>query len=146
MELGEAECERHATQLQSDEGIETRYRHRNGGYVSAPVLTIAKILRIPYVLHEQNSIPAGRIVFLKGAEKVFISYDVSRSYFSKKTSLYLTGNPVRPDFYHLDYESARESIGLDSDAFAVLVMGGSLEQKRSTMPLGVSTKTANGPS
>ncbi|HPY64374.1 MAG TPA: undecaprenyldiphospho-muramoylpentapeptide beta-N-acetylglucosaminyltransferase [Bacillota bacterium] len=101
-----------------------------GGYVSAPVLTIAKLLRIPYVLHEQNSIPgrANRF-FSKGAEKVFISYDVSRSYFSKKNNLYLTGNPVRPDFYRLDYASARESIGMDPGAFAVLVMGGSLGAK-----------------
>ncbi len=101
-----------------------------GGYVSAPVLAVAKMLRIPYVLHEQNSIPgrANRF-FSKGAKKVFISFDVSRPYFSRKANLILTGNPVRPEFYHLDKSEARESLGIAPDAFVVLVMGGSLGAK-----------------
>lgn len=98
-----------------------------GGYVSAPVLAAAKMLRVPYVLHEQNSIPgrANRF-FSKGAKKVFISYDVSSAYFPKKADLYLVGNPVRPEFYHLDHANARGTLGIAPDAFVVLVMGGSL--------------------
>ncbi len=101
-----------------------------GGFVSAPVIAVAKMMRIPYVLHEQNSVPgrANRF-FAKSAERVFISYDISRSYFSRKANLHLTGNPVRPEFYLLEKASARQSIGIDDDAFVVLVMGGSLGAK-----------------
>lgn len=101
-----------------------------GGYVSAPVLAIAKMLRIPYVLHEQNSIPgrANRF-FSKSAEKVFISYDVSRPYFAEKANLVLTGIPIRPEFYLFEKSEAREILDIAPDAFVVLVMGGSLGAK-----------------
>ncbi|HHW93618.1 MAG TPA: undecaprenyldiphospho-muramoylpentapeptide beta-N-acetylglucosaminyltransferase [Clostridiaceae bacterium] len=101
-----------------------------GGFVSAPVIAAAKMLRIPYVLHEQNSIP-GRAnrAFSRGAKKVFISYDVSRSHFSRKANLILTGNPVRPEFHLLEKGEARTSLGIDPEAFVVLVMGGSLGAK-----------------
>ncbi len=102
-----------------------------GGYVSAPVIAVSKMMRIPYVLHEQNSVPgrANRF-FSKSAETVFISYDISRTHFSRKTNLVLTGNPVRHEFYLLEKSTSRELLGIDKKSFVVLVMGGSLGAKR----------------
>ncbi len=98
-----------------------------GGFVSAPVLAAARFKRIPYMLHEQNSVP-GRTnrMFAPKARTVFISYEVSRRHFAEKDQLVFSGNPVRPDFFDLDRQKAREVLGIGEDIFLVLVMGGSL--------------------
>lgn len=98
-----------------------------GGYVSAPLIAVARFLRVPYILHEQNSVP-GRAnrMFASGAKTVFISYEASRSHFRKKVQLVLSGNPVRPLFATLDRSKARQALGIAEDIFLILVMGGSL--------------------
>lgn len=98
-----------------------------GGFVSAPLIAAARYLKIPYVLHEQNSVP-GRTnrLFAKKAHTVFISYESSRAYFSDKVNLSFSGNPVRSIFYELDRSKAREALNLSEDVFLILVMGGSL--------------------
>lgn len=98
-----------------------------GGYVSAPLVAAARFLRIPYLLHEQNSVPgrANRL-FASRAKTVFISYDVSRSFFRRKDHLVLSGNPIRPLFSTLDRSKARQALSLSEDLFLILVMGGSL--------------------
>ena len=70
-----------------------------GGYVTGPLITAARLCRVPYFLHEQNSIPgrANRL-FAKGARCVFISYEASRSNFGDNVSLAFSGNPVRSIF------------------------------------------------
>lgn len=98
-----------------------------GGFVSAPVIAAARLVRVPYMLHEQNSIP-GRAnrMFAKGAQRVFISYEVSRRHFKREDQLVFSGNPVRPIFFDLDRQKARQHLAIDDDCFLVLVMGGSL--------------------
>lgn len=98
-----------------------------GGFVSAPVMAAARLKRVPYMLHEQNSVPgrANRL-FAKGARRVFISYEVSRHYFRREDQLVFSGNPVRPIFFDLDREKARQHLAISEDCFLVLVMGGSL--------------------
>ena len=65
-----------------------------GGYSSAPVVSAAKVLRIPYVIHEQNSVP-GRtnLAFSKAAFRVCTTFDCSATHFS--TATVRTGMPVR---------------------------------------------------
>ena len=66
-----------------------------GGYVSGPVLAASRLLGIPSAIHEQNLLPglanklASRLV-----DKVFISFEASRSYF-RNSSIVCAGNPVR---------------------------------------------------
>lgn len=98
-----------------------------GGYVSAPLIAAARLLRVPYVLHEQNSVP-GRAnrMFARHAQRVFISYEVSRDHFGKGSRLVFSGNPVRPIFFDLNRQKAREALEVDQDIFLTLVMGGSL--------------------
>ncbi|NLA71960.1 MAG: UDP-N-acetylglucosamine--N-acetylmuramyl-(pentapeptide) pyrophosphoryl-undecaprenol N-acetylglucosamine transferase [Clostridiaceae bacterium] len=98
-----------------------------GGFVSAPLLAAAKWRGVPYIIHEQNSVP-GRAnrMFARKAETVFLSYDASRQYFPDKSSLIMSGNPVRKIFYEIDRQSAREALNIEDDLFLVLLMGGSL--------------------
>ena len=66
-----------------------------GGYSSVPVLLSAKLLGIPYAVHEQNAIP-GLSNKLLGtwAKKIFLSFADSGKGFDPRKSL-VTGNPLR---------------------------------------------------
>lgn len=95
-----------------------------GGYTSGPVCLIALFLKVPTVLHEQNSVPGltNRILspFVK---RVFISFEETRDYL-KKGKLFLSGNPIRMELL----QSIKEP---ESDkTFVILAMGGSQGAKR----------------
>lgn len=62
-----------------------------GGFVSAPVLAACQLLRIPYSIHEQNSV-LGKVnkLFQKKAEHVFYSFPVSEA-----DNVVYSGIPIR---------------------------------------------------
>jgi len=90
-----------------------------GGYATLPVLLAAIVLRIPFFLHEQNVLP-GRLnrLFARLAQKVFISYEESSSYFQNSC---FTANPVRKEVAQL-----AESIRPQFPPKKILIFGGSL--------------------
>ena len=69
-----------------------------GGYVSAPVMLAARMLRIPCVLQEQNAIPgtANRLVG-RWSRRIYLGMAAAEKYFFADRCL-VTGNPVRSDF------------------------------------------------
>ena len=66
-----------------------------GGFASGPLLFVASLLRIPTIIHEQNSFPGitnkllGNVV-----NKICVSYDGMEKYFPYK-KIIKTGNPIR---------------------------------------------------
>jgi UDP-N-acetylglucosamine--N-acetylmuramyl-(pentapeptide) pyrophosphoryl-undecaprenol N-acetylglucosamine transferase len=92
-----------------------------GGYVTGPVVAAARILGLPTVIHEQNSVPGlanrklGRIV-----RRICLSMPDSGGYFPKEKVL-LTGNPVRQKILDL----ARLKTYDPQDRCTLLVLGGS---------------------
>jgi UDP-N-acetylglucosamine--N-acetylmuramyl-(pentapeptide) pyrophosphoryl-undecaprenol N-acetylglucosamine transferase len=87
-----------------------------GGYSAAPVVAAAKMLRIPYVLHEANSMP-GRAnrMFAKGACSVACTFRTMESHFPGAVR---TGMPIR--------KSLRAGAASRSpEGRTVLVVGGS---------------------
>lgn len=96
-----------------------------GGYASFPVLLAGKILRIPVVIHESDSVP-GRVNLWAGkfADRVAVSYpEAGRSYPSEKTAC--VGNPVRPDLIP-DREGSLDALRLERGVPVIFIMGGSL--------------------
>jgi UDP-N-acetylglucosamine--N-acetylmuramyl-(pentapeptide) pyrophosphoryl-undecaprenol N-acetylglucosamine transferase len=91
-----------------------------GGYVTGPVVATAWLLRIPTVIHEQNSIPglANRLLG-RLARRVCLSIPVSNRFFAEEKTV-LTGNPVRREVCEL-----AGHLKETNDAFTVLVLGGS---------------------
>jgi len=88
-----------------------------GGYASVPVLLAAKILKIPYLVHEQNAWPglANRLLGC-WAKRVCLSFDEADRAFHRSATV-LTGNPVRV---------AMETCpALNGDKPCLLVFGGS---------------------
>lgn len=97
-----------------------------GGYVSGPVGLWARLLAIPLVLQEQNSVPGATNRWLSLlANQVHISFIESRSYFRRRNNLKVSGNPIRRSLLRQDRQSAFESLGLDPTRRTLLVFGGS---------------------
>lgn len=96
-----------------------------GGYASFPVLFAAKLLKIPVVIHESDSVP-GRVNAWAGkfAEKIAISYSEAASYFPHD-KVALTGNPVRHDLAIPITVGAFEFLKLEPNVPVIFVMGGS---------------------
>ncbi len=70
-----------------------------GGYISAPAIIAAKILRIPIILHESNLIP-GMVTKYFGflCNHVFIGFKETNSYLKNCKTIY-TGTPLREEFH-----------------------------------------------
>lgn len=97
-----------------------------GGFVSGPVGLWARLLAIPLVLQEQNSVPGAVNRWLSLiANQVHISFVESRNYFHRRNNLKVSGNPIRSSLLRQDRLSAYESLGLDPTRRTLLVFGGS---------------------
>jgi UDP-N-acetylglucosamine--N-acetylmuramyl-(pentapeptide) pyrophosphoryl-undecaprenol N-acetylglucosamine transferase len=96
-----------------------------GGYASFPVLLAAKILRIPVVIHESDTIP-GKVNLWAGkfAERVAVSYKDAAKYFPEGTVAY-TGQPVRREIAQTIIKGAKEFLELEEGVPVVLILGGS---------------------
>jgi UDP-N-acetylglucosamine--N-acetylmuramyl-(pentapeptide) pyrophosphoryl-undecaprenol N-acetylglucosamine transferase len=88
-----------------------------GGYASVPVLIAAKILHIPYLIHEQNAVPGlSNKLLAKGAARICVSYAETLTGFPRDKAK-LTGNPLRQGF-----DQMAEQLPVPGQ---VLVFGGS---------------------
>lgn len=97
-----------------------------GGYASVPAVFAARILRIPIIIHESDSIP-GRANKWAGkfAQTVAVSYKQQIDYFSEKKIIH-TGQPIRHDLLIPTKEGAHEFLKLNKDIPIIWVLGGSL--------------------
>lgn len=96
-----------------------------GGYAAFPVLAAARILRIPVIVHESDTVP-GRVNTWSGkfARRVALSYPEAASYFPQgKVSL--TGQPVRKTIAYAATEGSKEFFDLDPTIPTVGIIGGS---------------------
>lgn len=101
-----------------------------GGYASFPALFAAKILRIPVVIHESDSVPGKTNIWAgKFAQRIAVSYPEAAEYFPKDKVAY-TGNPIRKDFFLPLKTNAHEFLSLDSHIPTILFIGGSLGSKK----------------
>ena len=96
-----------------------------GGYVSAPVLLAAYLMRKKYFIYEQNIIP-GRTnkIFGRGAENVFLGFPDTYHFFDAEKVLF-TGNPVRREIFLADRKQSLEFFGFSDKKRVLLVFGGS---------------------
>lgn len=96
-----------------------------GGYVCGPVVYAAAKLKIPTIIHEQNSVPGLTNKFLsRYVDKVAISFPEAKGFFPVE-KVVLTGNPRAQEVIGQDGEKGRASVGLSPNKKAVLIFGGS---------------------
>lgn len=95
-----------------------------GGYVSAPALIGAKILKVPYMMHDCDAQPG--LVTRKlapSAKCVSVAFDCACKVINNK-NCHVNGNPIRTEFKTLTKEEARERLGLENK-LTLCIMGGS---------------------
>ena len=93
-----------------------------GGYISAPTIIAAKLLRIPVIIHESNLIP-GMVTKYFGflSNYVFTGFKETNSYLKNCKTIF-TGTPLREQFYKLNHLPEWVPEG---DGPILVVMGGS---------------------
>ncbi len=97
-----------------------------GGYVSVPVLSAATLLRIPFLIHEQNAIPGlTNRLFARFAVAIAVSFPGTERYFPRGRKVVYTGNPVRKEILEAEREAAIARFELKEDIPTLLIFGGS---------------------
>ena len=95
-----------------------------GGYVSAPSLIAAKILGVPFVMHDCDAIPG--LVTRKlapFASGVSLAFENAKLHI-KNNNCQINGNPIRQEFTTLSKINARNKLEL-KDKLTLCIMGGS---------------------
>ncbi len=93
-----------------------------GGFASGPGGLMAKLLRVPLVIHEQNAIPGMTNKILSGGANILLqAFDHT---FRARKKLHLVGNPVRSSIVEISAPSQR--LNGRAGPLNVLVVGGSL--------------------
>ena len=96
-----------------------------GGYASFPTLIAARILRIPVIIHESDSVPGrANIIASKFARRIAVSYPEAAEFFPKEKTAF-TGNPIRRAVAIPMREGAHDILKLDSTVPIILILGGS---------------------
>lgn len=96
-----------------------------GGYGAFPLLFVARIYRIPVVIHDSDAIP-GRVSRWSGkfAKRVGVAFPSAAAYF-KKEKTEVVGNPIRKRILGGNKDIAKERFSIFSDKPILLFIGGS---------------------
>ena len=96
-----------------------------GGYITAPVLYAAHKLKVPTLIHEQNSIPGMSNKFIGNfSDRICVSLPNSLKLFPKNKTVY-TGNPRSEEIINVKKKN-KSSLGFNQDKKLVIVVMGSL--------------------
>lgn len=96
-----------------------------GGYVSGSVVYAAARMKIPTIVHEQNSVPGITNKFLsRFADRVGICFPDAAQYFPQNKTV-LVGNPRAQEVVTSGKSEVLSDYGLSSDIPTVLIFGGS---------------------
>lgn len=102
----------------------------SGGYVSGAVVYAASRLKVPTIIHEQNSVVGITNKFLSHfVTKIAYVFDGAATQFSQKKKLVKTGNPRSQEVAEMTQFARLTDFGLENDVPTVLVFGGSQGSK-----------------
>ena len=97
----------------------------SGGYVAAPVLFAASLLKLKILIHEQNAIPGRLNRFIaKKASRVAVSFRSTLKYFPEKKGVF-SGYPLREMIKLKDSEEIRGKSGIPIKNNVLFFFGGS---------------------
>jgi len=96
-----------------------------GGYSAFPTVFAAKILGIPVIIHESDSVP-GRVNKWSGkfARSIAVSYKEAADYFPEN-KIIRTGQPIRRNFLKPTAVGAHEFMNLEKETPIIWILGGS---------------------
>lgn len=95
-----------------------------GGQSNFSLLVAARLLGIPIMIHESDSVASPINIWAsRFAKKVAVSYKTTAESFPLEKTAHV-GQPIRKDIIHPLYEGAREYLKLEQDTPVILVLGG----------------------
>lgn len=101
-----------------------------GGYASFPAIFAARILRIPVVIHESDTVPGKTNRWAaKFAKKIAVSYPEAAKHFPKEKVAH-TGHPVRKNINLALSTNAFEYLKLKKELPVIFTIGGSLGSRK----------------
>ena len=100
-----------------------------GGYTCLPIGMVAKLFRIPYIIHESDSVAglANRLL-MKKAKKVAFGMPPKEEVMEKHKNYVYTGIPVAPEFKSVSLfkeEQLKKAFSFNPDRPLVVITGGS---------------------
>ena len=100
-----------------------------GGYVGLPVGLVARLLKIPYIIHESDVVAglANRIL-MKKARKVAFGMPPSKETLEKHPNYVWTGIPVSPEFRSINparQQNLKKAFSFNPEKPLVVITGGS---------------------
>ncbi|MGE5552441.1 MAG: undecaprenyldiphospho-muramoylpentapeptide beta-N-acetylglucosaminyltransferase [Betaproteobacteria bacterium] len=96
-----------------------------GGYACGPVVLMARLLRIPSIIQEQNALPGWTNRILgRWVNQVALGFPEARRYFPVD-KVVVTGNPLRPEVVSARREEGQTRFSLDPGRRTLVVFGGS---------------------
>ena len=96
-----------------------------GGYGSIPAVFAARVLRIPVIVHESDSVPGRANMWAsKFAEKVAVSWPEAAHFFPAER-VAVTGQPVRTEIQYPVSHGAFEYLHLEENVPVIFIIGGS---------------------
>ncbi len=97
-----------------------------GGFVCLPVGIAARLLGIPFVIHESDVAPGlTNKVLSRWAAKIAVGFPVKSYHQFAHEKLVYVGNPVRPDILKAHRLEGLALFGLDASLPVILITGGS---------------------
>ncbi|MFA4890329.1 MAG: undecaprenyldiphospho-muramoylpentapeptide beta-N-acetylglucosaminyltransferase [Candidatus Paceibacterota bacterium] len=101
-----------------------------GGYASFPAVFASRILGIPLIIHESDTVP-GKVNAWSGkfAKRIAISFEQTGKYFPKE-KIALTGNPVRNEFFIKATVGTKDFFKFEEEVPILFFVGGSQGAKK----------------
>ena len=97
-----------------------------GGYASFPAVREAAAMGIPTAIHESNAVPGLTTKALSDkVDLVMVGFSEAKKAYGNARRVEVTGTPVRGEFFTLDREEARASLGLTDNRPLVVSFWGS---------------------
>jgi UDP-N-acetylglucosamine--N-acetylmuramyl-(pentapeptide) pyrophosphoryl-undecaprenol N-acetylglucosamine transferase len=97
-----------------------------GGYASGPVVLAARLLGIPIILIEPNSVPGRTVTMLaRYADEIALGFKETVKYFRRGTNLRVTGVPIRGSLVGGERAEGLKRFDLTAERKTVFVFGGS---------------------
>ncbi len=98
-----------------------------GGPGALAVVSVARLYRIPIIVHESDTVPGlSNLITAKYAKAIVVSFSSTAEYFGGRDVI-LTGNPIRRYLFGdpLTQSKAKLFLGFDPNIPLVLILGGS---------------------
>ena len=100
-----------------------------GGYVCVSVGIAARLLKVPYIIHESNVLPGiATKLIARRAKKVLLGFEEAKEKLPRGTKVVVTGTPTKVEKIELtpeEIKAKKKELGFDPEKPLVIVFGGS---------------------